>query len=124
MSASTRTDAETAGDSKPGQPSPYTLGLSSAEAAARLQRDGPNTLPQADRRPPWAIILGVLREPMLLLLLAATAVYIVLGDAQEALLLAGSVLLVIGLTIYQEQKSERALEALRELSSPNARVMR
>jgi Ca2+-transporting ATPase len=66
----------------------------------------------------------VLREPMLLLLLAATAVYLVLGDAQEAMLLAGSVLLVIGLTVYQEHKSERALEALRELSSPNARVLR
>ena len=69
-------------------------------------------------------MLSVLREPMLLLLLAATAVYLVLGDAGEALLLAVSVLAVIGLTIYQEQKSERALEALRELGSPRARVLR
>ena len=69
-------------------------------------------------------MLSVLREPMLLLLLAATAVYVVLGDAGEALLLALSVLAVIGLTIYQEQKSERALEALRELGSPRARVLR
>ncbi|HEY9400184.1 MAG TPA: cation-translocating P-type ATPase [Luteimonas sp.] len=122
MNASTRTDADTTGGPGPG--ALRTPGLSSAEAAARLLRDGPNALPQPDRRPAWAIVLSVLREPMLLLLLAATAVYLVLGDAQEAMLLAGSVLLVIGLTIYQEHKSERALEALRELSSPNARVLR
>jgi Ca2+-transporting ATPase len=103
---------------------PRATGLTSAEAAARLQRDGPNALPQPEHRSRWAIVVSVLREPMLLLLLAATAVYLALGDAQEALLLAGSVLAVIGLTIYQEQKSEHALEALRELGSPRARVLR
>ena len=99
-------------------------GLTSAEAGARLRRDGPNALPHPEQRSRWTIVLSVLREPMLLLLLAATAVYVVLGDAGEALLLALSVLAVIGLTIYQEQKSERALEALRELGSPRARVLR
>ncbi|WP_166206098.1 HAD-IC family P-type ATPase [Cognatiluteimonas telluris] len=99
-------------------------GLGSVEAAARLRRDGPNTLPQPDRRSPLRIVASVLREPMLLLLLAATAAYVVLGDAREAMLLAGSVLLVVGLTIYQERKSERALEALRELGTPDARVIR
>ena len=69
-------------------------------------------------------MLSVVREPMLLLLLVATALYLVLGDTGEALLLALSVLAVIALTIYQEQKSEHALEALRELGSPRARVLR
>ena len=104
--------------------SPRAPGLTSAEAGSRLQRDGPNALPQPEHRSRWAIIISVLREPMLLLLLAATAVYVVLGDAREAILLAASVLAVIGLTIYQEQKSEHALEALRELGSPRARVLR
>ncbi|HWS76758.1 MAG TPA: HAD-IC family P-type ATPase [Thermomonas sp.] len=104
--------------------SPGAPGLSSVEAAARLRRDGANALPQAEHRSHWAIVLSVLREPMLLLLLAALAVYLILGDAREALLLGLSVLAVIGLTIYQEQKSERALEALRELGSPRARVLR
>lgn len=99
-------------------------GLSSTEAAARLARDGPNLLPQPERRAWLLIILNVLREPMLLLLLAAAAIYLLLGDAGEAAALGASVLIVIAMTAYQEQKTERALQALRDLSSPRARVLR
>ena len=103
---------------------PDFRGLSSSEAAARLARDGPNLLPQPEQRAWWAIILNILREPMLLLLVSATAVYLLLGDPGEAAVLGASVVIVIALTAYQEQKSERALQALRELSSPRARVLR
>ncbi|HQV57746.1 MAG TPA: cobalamin-dependent protein, partial [Ilumatobacteraceae bacterium] len=111
-------------DAGPAAPPRRWAGLTSVEASARHLRDGPNALPQPERRSHWAIVLSVVREPMLLLLLAATTLYLVLGDTGEALLLALSVLAVIGLTIYQEQKSERALEALRELGSPRARALR
>jgi Ca2+-transporting ATPase len=100
------------------------IGLSSTEASRRLQRDGPNLLPQPDRRNWLRIIWSVLREPMLLLLVAASGVYLLIGDPKEAAVLAASVVLVIGLTVYQEYKSERALQALRDLSSPRARVLR
>ena len=99
-------------------------GLGDTEAAARLRRDGGNVLPQPERRPEWAIVASVLREPMLLLLLAATAIYMLLGNPQEAALLAASVVIVVGLTVYQERKSEHALQALRELGTPRARVLR
>jgi Ca2+-transporting ATPase len=99
-------------------------GLTAVEAAARLRRDGPNVLPEPERRHPLAIVGNVLREPMLLLLLAATSVYMLLGDPGEAALLGASVFIVIGLTVYQERKSERALQALRELGTPRARVLR
>ena len=99
-------------------------GLSSATAAGRLRRDGPNVLPEPERRRRWTIVVNVLREPMVLLLLGAATVYVLLGDPRDAGLLGASVLLVIGLTVYQEQKSERALQALRDLSSPRARVLR
>ncbi|WP_159016254.1 cation-translocating P-type ATPase [Cognatiluteimonas profundi] len=112
-------------DASVGTPTPEALpGLSSDEAAARLQRDGANALPEPERKHPWATVASVLREPMLLLLLAATAVYMLLGDPQEAALLGASVLVVIGLTVYQERKSERALQALREMATPRARVIR
>ena len=101
-----------------------TGGLNSAEAAARLRRDGPNQLPQPERRSRIAIAVKLLREPMLLLLLAATFVYLLLGDAKGAVLLGASVVLVIALTMVQEYKAERALQALRELGSPRARLMR
>ncbi|MFC5577934.1 cation-translocating P-type ATPase [Lysobacter niabensis] len=99
-------------------------GLSSTEAARRQQQDGPNLLPQPDRRNWLRIIWSVLREPMLLLLVGAAGIYLLLGDPQEATILGASVVLVIALTVYQEHKSERALQALRDLSSPRACVLR
>ena len=99
-------------------------GLTSAEAARRLSAEGPNALPAARARGTAAIALGVLREPMFLLLVAATAVYLVVGDLGEALILAASIVGVITLTVVQERKAERALDALRDLSSPRALVLR
>jgi Ca2+-transporting ATPase len=66
----------------------------------------------------------VVREPMFVLLIAAAAIYIVLGDMAEALVLAASVVVMIAITVLQERKAERALEALRDLSSPRALVVR
>src|SRR6516162_8114949 len=93
-------------------------GLSGMEAAERLRRDGYNELPHERRRNLFTLAFAVLREPMLLLLLAATVLYLVLGDRQEAIILAASLTVVIGITLYQEHKTERALDALRDLSSP------
>ena len=105
-------------------PNACSQGLSSAEAIRRLQHDGPNLLPQPDGRNWLRIIWSVLREPMLLLLMGAAGIYLLLGDPQEAAVLGASVALVIALTVYQEYKSERALQALRDLSSPRACVLR
>ncbi len=71
-----------------------------------------------------AIALEVAREPMFLLLVAGGLVYLLLGDLQEALMLMGFAFVVIGITFYQEHKTERALESLRDLSSPRALVIR
>jgi P-type Ca2+ transporter type 2C len=100
------------------------LGLTSTEAMARLARDGYNELPSAKPRKLWAIAWEVLREPMFLLLIGASAIYLALGDIREALVLFASVFVVMGITFYQERKTERALEALRELSNPRAQVLR
>ena len=61
--------------------------LSSAEAARRLAAEGPNALPGAARKTTLGIALGVVREPMFLLLIGAGAVYLVLGSLTEALAL-------------------------------------
>jgi len=99
-------------------------GLSTAEAKRRLEAEGPNTLPDGGRRSTFAIALEVVREPMLLLLVAGTLIYLLLGDVREALVLSASILVVIAITVVQERKSERALDALRDLSSPRALVIR
>ena len=98
--------------------------LSQAEAQARLRAEGANELPTAGQRNVMAIALEVLREPMFLLLVAAGAIYLLLGDASDALMLLGFVFVVMGITIYQEYKTERVLEALRDLTSPRALVVR
>ncbi len=98
--------------------------LSEAEAAERLASEGYNELPSSARRSLFSLAFGVVREPMFLLLAACGAVYLVLGDVQEALMLLGFVFFVMGLTLYQERKTEHALDALRDLSSPRALVVR
>jgi P-type Ca2+ transporter type 2C len=103
---------------------PRRPGLSEAEAAAHLLRDGYNELPSALPRTVITIALEVLREPMFLLLIASGTIYLILGDLEEAVALLAAVFLVIGITLYQEHKTERALEALRDLSSPRALVIR
>ena len=99
-------------------------GLSEGDARERLRLEGPNELPQSRRRRLAGLLFDVLKEPMILLLVATGTVYLILGDREEALLLLGSIGLMIGLELYQERKTERALEALRDLSSPRARVLR
>jgi Ca2+-transporting ATPase len=103
---------------------PALVGLSSEQAAARLQADGPNELPAARPRSAIAIAADVVREPILILLVAAGFLYLLLGDVTEALALLGWVLIILGITFYQERKTERALEALRDLASPRALVIR
>jgi len=99
-------------------------GLPQDEAARRLQTEGPNELPSAKPRHLFTIALEVIREPMFLLLLAGGGIYLLLGDMQEALLLLGFVFVIIGITLHQERKTENALKALQNLSSPRARVVR
>lgn len=98
--------------------------MSAREAEVRLREEGHNELPSRRQRHVLAIALGVLREPMFVLLVGAGAVYLLLGDLQEALLLLGSISFIVGITFYQERKTERSLEALRDLSSPRAIVIR
>lgn len=103
---------------------PAATGLSAAEARERLRRDGPNTLPANRPRSLWAITRDVLVEPMFLMLLFAGGVYLALGEHTDAIFLMASVLVIIGITLVQERKTQRALEALRDLSAPLARVIR
>ncbi|MEN6371330.1 MAG: cation-translocating P-type ATPase [Armatimonadota bacterium] len=99
-------------------------GLSYDEADRILKEDGPNELPSAKPRSIFAIAAEVIRQPMFLLLVAGGIIYLLLGDLQEALLLLSFVFVVIGITFNQERKTENALQALRNLASPRARVIR
>ena len=99
-------------------------GLSQTDAAARLVADGPNSLPATGQRGLLMMILNIIREPMLMLLIACGIVYLILGDPQEAALLLCGVFFIFGITIVQEQKTDHALDALKDLSSPRTLVIR
>ncbi|GLQ82783.1 ATPase [Mesorhizobium huakuii] len=99
-------------------------GLSEAEAQARLVAEGYNELPRSNQRTPLRIAFEVIREPMLALLLGGGVVYLSLGNLEEALILLAFATMSIGITIIQETRTERVLEALRDLTSPRAQVIR
>jgi Ca2+-transporting ATPase len=110
----------------PNDPSSFVSirGLSEADVQARLKTEGYNELPRPDRRTPLRIILEVLREPMLALLLGGGVIYLALGDLKEALILLAFATMSVLITVVQETRTERVLEALRDLTSPRALVIR
>ena len=103
---------------------PDLQGLSASLARERLASEGANALPASGPHGTLAMVLEVIREPMFLLLLIAAGIYLVLGDPHEALMLLFFVGVVMGITLYQSHKTERVLQALRDLTSPRALVLR
>lgn len=99
-------------------------GLSDAEARARLATAGPNRLPPPEHKTPLAMVLSVAVQPMVLLLLACTLLYALLGSLFDSAALGLSVVAVAVISVYQELRTQRVLEALRDLSSPRSTVVR
>ncbi len=99
-------------------------GISEELAQNRLKSEGYNELPQPDRRTPLRIVIEVIREPMLMLLLASGIIYMFLGDTTDALILVALATMSVAITVVQESRTERVLEALRDLASPRALVIR
>lgn len=99
-------------------------GLSSTEALARLKTNGYNELPSQKKRGILSTIWSVVTEPMLLLLISAGLVYLLIGDRNDALMLLGGALVIVGITLFQERKTENALEELKKLSNPKTYVIR
>jgi Ca2+-transporting ATPase len=99
-------------------------GLTAAEAASRLERHGPNALPEGKRRSPLRIFFSQFADVMILVLLAAAAVSMFVGEAQDTLAIVVVVTLNAMIGFVQEYRTERAIAALRQMSSPTIRVRR
>ena len=108
----------------PGAAAGPRRGLSAHQAAERLRAEGPNALPELERRTALRIAVEVVREPMFALLLGAGVLYLFIGSPGEALVLFAFACLSVAIAIIQEGRSERVLEALRDLTSPRALVIR
>lgn len=99
-------------------------GITSNKANEQLKRHGYNELPTAKPKSVWQIALEVIKEPMFILLISCGSLYLVLGDYLGGISLLCSVSIIIFITFYQHRKTEKSLEALRQLSSPRALVIR
>lgn len=100
------------------------VGLSETEAEKRLKTEGFNSLPQDKQKGFFQILLSTLKEPMFLLLIVSVVIYFILGNHREALALTFSISIIIGISFFQNRKTEKALTALKELSEPMAKVIR
>ena len=99
-------------------------GLNEETVKEKIKNEGFNELPSSKPKNFLALAWGVVQEPMFLLLVACGTLYLILGDVQEGLMLLGFVFVIMGIEFYQEKKTEKALDALKDLASPRALVIR
>ncbi|QWD67143.1 cation-translocating P-type ATPase [Polynucleobacter sp. MWH-Aus1W21] len=104
-------------------PSPLQ-GLTKSEVLQLQAQHGLNELAVADKKTLFKLLLRILSEPTFALLLLAGSIYLVIGKIDDALILIGFICISVGITLFQERKSEKAIDALKELSSPRAIVIR
>ena len=99
-------------------------GLTSVEATQRLERYGPNQLPEKGPRPLWWIFLRQFISPLIYILLAAAVVSMIIGDFKDAIFIALVLLINAGIGTYQEGQAEKSSHALRKLLRTHAQVQR
>lgn len=99
-------------------------GLSESEAQERLKTYGRNCLTEGKKISPWALLLGQFQNVLVIILLIATAISGFLGEEVEAITIAAIVLLAVVLGFVQEYRAERAMEALKKMAAPTAKVIR
>ena len=100
------------------------IGLTTTQVEEKLRTEGYNTLPSSKPKNIFTLAVGVIREPMFILLVACGSLYLVLGQLQEGLMLLGFVFVIMGIEFFQEKKTEKALDALKDMASPRALVIR
>ncbi|MGV9384590.1 HAD-IC family P-type ATPase [Nonomuraea sp. NPDC003707] len=103
---------------------PTRSGLSSAEAAARLEQGGPNTLPQKPPVPLWRRVAAQLRDPLIIVLLVAAVLTIVTGDWTDTAVIMLVIVVNTSVGVAQEVRADRGITALSQLTAPVARVIR
>jgi len=99
-------------------------GLTSAQVLEKTRTEGANSLPSSKPKSFLTLALGVIREPMFILLVACGSLYLVLGDFREGIMLLCFVFVIMGIEFFQEKKTEKALDALKDMASPRALVIR
>ena len=108
---------------------PYNIpdhlkGLDSIEVAASIKEYGSNRPDTIHKNTGLALLIDILKEPMLLLLIAVAVIYVIVGNYSEAVFMLGAIIAVSGISFYQDKRSKKALEALEKLNEPLSTVIR
>lgn len=99
-------------------------GLSSDEVFRRLNEYGPNTLPEAERRPLWHVVVRQFASPLIYILLVAAVIAFAMGHRGDAVVVLVVVLLNAAIGALQEGRAEKSMESLRRLAALQVRVVR
>lgn len=103
---------------------PDLVGLSDKELQESYETYGYNLSTNLKKSAWYTLLLDILKEPMLLLLIAVSIIYVIVGNYSEALFMLGAIIVVSGISFYQDSRSKRALEALEKLNEPLSTVIR
>ena len=101
-----------------------TLGLTRHQVLLAREKYGPNILSYKKENSFLRIILSLFKEPMIILLLVAIAIYLISGDLANGIFLAFAVVLISTISLYQDSRSRNALAKLKSFSQPNCKVIR
>jgi Ca2+-transporting ATPase len=102
----------------------HLTGLSDEELKASRSKFGYNKSNTIREKTWYVMLLDILKEPMLLLLIAVAVIYVVVGNYSEAIFMLGAIIAVSGISFYQDTRSKKALEALEKLNEPLSTVIR
>jgi Ca2+-transporting ATPase len=106
------------------EPKQSLNGLSDNEVLESRTNHGSNTIEHQHKNNFYTSLIGMIKEPMFLLLLTATSIYFITGDFGNGFFMAVAIILVSTISLYQESKSRNAIEALKKLSQPKSKVIR
>ncbi len=102
----------------------HLKGLAESEVEESAKKFGTNSMDSAHKNTALELLLDILKEPMLLLLIAVAAIYLIVGNYSEALFMLGAIIAVSGISFYQDNRSKKALESLEKLNEPLSTVIR
>ena len=100
------------------------VGLSEEELKISRDKFGYNQANSIKKATWFSMLLDILKEPMLLLLIAVAIIYVIVGNYSEAVFMSGAIIAVSGISFYQDSRSKKALEALEKLNEPLSTVIR
>src|SRR5690606_35628245 len=100
------------------------IGLSAQELNSSRAQYGFNQVAPAERSTWYTMVLDILKEPMLILLIAVAVIYVIVGNYSESLFMLGAIIAVSGISFYQDNRSKKALEALEKLNELLTNVIR